>query len=234
MSIIRLFFSATLSADMIDKLDKSQSHYLTKVMRIPIGGNFSLFNKFGEWQTIIKKISKNDLNFKVTKQLRHEENETDLWLAFSPIRSNFFNFMIQKATELGVTKFIPVITERTVVRNINYERLIKIVTEASEQCNRLSIPEIDKIQKLDEFFKNNKDLNLIFGDLNSDNKKLEINNKKLLCILIGPEGDFSPSERQNILSVSQAVPFTMSKNILRSDTAVISAISLVNFINNYP
>ena len=135
MSIIRLFFSATLSADMIDKLDKSQSHYLTKVMRIPIGGNFSLFNKFGEWQTIIKKISKNDLNFKVTKQLRHEENETDLWLAFSPIRSNFFNFMIQKATELGVTKFVPVITERTVVRNINYERLIKIVTEASEQCN---------------------------------------------------------------------------------------------------
>ena len=147
MSNIRLFYPESLSINLEGKLDKAQSHYLTKVMRIPIGGNFSLFNKFGEWQTIIKKVSKNDLNFKVTKQLRHEENETDLWLAFSPIRSNFFNFMIQKATELGVTKFIPVITERTVVRNINYERLIKIVTEASEQCNRLSIPEIDKIQK---------------------------------------------------------------------------------------
>ena len=144
MSNIRLFYPESLSINLEGKLDKAQSHYLTKVMRIPIGGNFSLFNKFGEWQTLIKKISKNDLTFKVTRQLRHEENETDLWLAFSPIRSNFFNFMIQKATELGVTKFIPVITERTVVRNINYERLLKIVTEASEQSNRLSIPEIDK------------------------------------------------------------------------------------------
>ena len=213
-------------------MDKAQSHYLTKVMRIPIGGNFSLFNKLGEWQTIIKKISKNDLNFKVTKQLRHEENETDLWLAFSPIRSNFFNFMIQKATELGVTKFIPVITERTVVRNINYERLIKIVTEASEQCNRLSIPEIDKIQKLDEFFKNNKDLNLIFGDLNSDNKKLKINNKKLLCILIGPEGDYTEVEREKILKYRGTQSIKLGNNILRTETAVISALSVINFLKN--
>ena len=125
MSNIRLFYPESLSINLEGKLDKAQSHYLTKVMRIPIGGNFSLFNKFGEWQTIIKKISKNDLNFKVTKQLRHEENETDLWLAFSPIKSNFFNFMIQKATELGVTKFIPVITERTVVNSgINAPREI--------------------------------------------------------------------------------------------------------------
>ena len=232
MSNIRLFYPESLSINLEGKLDKAQSHYLTKVMRIPIGGNFSLFNKFGEWQTIIEKVSKNDLNFKVTKQLRHEENETDLWLAFSPIRSNFFNFMIQKATELGVTKFIPVITERTVVRNINYERLIKIVTEASEQCNRLSIPEIDKIQKLDEFFKNNKDLNLIFGDLNSDNKKLKINNKKLLCILIGPEGDYTEVEREKILKYGGTQSIKLGNNILRTETAVISALSVINFLKN--
>ena len=232
MSNIRLFYPESLSINLEGKLDKTQSHYLTKVMRIPIGGNFSLFNKFGEWQTIIEKVSKNDLNFKVTKQLRHEENETDLWLAFSPIRSNFFNFMIQKATELGVTKFIPVITERTVVRNINYERLIKIVTEASEQCNRLSIPEIDKIQKLDEFFKNNKDLNLIFGDLNSDNKKLKINNKKLLCILIGPEGDYTEIEREKILKYGGTQSIKLGNNILRTETAVISALSVINFLKN--
>ena len=232
MSNIRLFYPESLSINLEGKLDKLQSHYLTKVMRIPIGGNFSLFNKFGEWQTIIKNISKNDLTFKVTKRLRHEENETDLWLAFSPIRSNFFNFMIQKATELGVTKFIPVITERTVVRNINYERLIKIVTEASEQCNRLSIPEIDKIQKLDEFFKNNKDLNLIFGDLNSDNKKLKINNKKLLCILIGPEGDYTEVEREKILKYGGTQSIKLGNNILRTETAVISALSVINFLKN--
>ena len=232
MSNIRLFYPESLSINLEGKLDKAQSHYLTKVMRIPIGGNFSLFNKFGESQTIIKTISKNDLNFKDTKQLRHEENETDLWLAFSPIRSNFFNFMIQKATELGVTKFIPVITERTVVRNINYERLIKIVTEASEQCNRLSIPEIDKIQKLDEFLKNNKDLNLIFGDLNSDNKKLKINNKKLLCILIGPEGDYTEVEREKILKYGGTQSIKLGNNILRTETAVISALSVINFLKN--
>ena len=140
--------------------------------------------------------------------------------------------MIQKATELGVTKFIPVITERTVVRNINYERLIKIVTEASEQCNRLSIPEIDKIQKLDEFFKNNKDLNLIFGDLNSDNKKLKINNKKLLCILIGPEGDYTEVEREKILKYSGTQSIKLGNNILRTETAVISALSVINFLKN--
>ena len=232
MSNIRLFYPESLSINLEGKLDKAQSHYLTKVMRIPIGGNFSLFNKFGEWQTIIKNISKNDLTFKVTKRLRHEENETDLWLAFSPIRSNFFNFMIQKATELGVTKFVPVITERTVVRNINYERLIKIVTEASEQSNRLSIPEIDNTQKLDDFFKNNKDLNLIFGDLNSDNKKLKINNKKLLCILIGPEGDFTEIEREKILKYGGTQSIKLGKNILRTETAVISALSVINFLKN--
>ena len=232
MSNIRLFYPESLSINLEGKLDKAQSHYLTKVMRTPIGGNFSLFNKLGEWQTIIKKISKNDLNFKVTKQLRQEENETDLWLAFSPIRSNFFNFMIQKATELGVTKFIPVITERTVVRNINYERLLKIVTEASEQSNRLSIPEIDKLQRLDEFFKNNKNLNLIFGDLNSDNKKLKINNKKLLCILIGPEGDYTEVEREKILKYSGTQSIKLGNNILRTETAVISALSVINFLKN--
>ena len=232
MSNIRLFYPESLSINLEGKLDKPQSHYLTKVMRIPIGGNFSLFNKFGEWQTIIKNISKNDLTFKVTKRLRHEENETDLWLAFSPIRSNFFNFMIQKATELGVTKFIPVITERTVVRKINYERLIKIVTEASEQSNRLSIPEIDNTQKLDDFFKNNKDLNLIFGDLNSDNKKLKINNKKLLCILIGPEGDYTEIEREKILKYGGTQSIKLGKNILRTETAVISALSVINFLKN--
>ncbi len=232
MSNIRLFYPESLSINYEGKLDKAQSHYLTKVMRIPNGGNFSLFNKFGEWQTIIKEISKNDLTFKVIKQLRNEENENDLWLAFSPIRSNFFNFMIQKATELGVTKFIPIITERTVVRKINYERLIKIVTEASEQSNRLSIPEIDNTQKLDDFFKNNKDLNLIFGDLNSDNKKLKINNKKLLCILIGPEGDYTQVERKKILKYSGTQSINLGNNILRTETAAISALSVINFLKN--
>ena len=123
MSNIRLFFSNSLSADMIDKLDKSQSHYLVKVMRVKENEVFSLFNKNGEWEAKILGISKNIVEFKTIKQVRQKENTKEIWLAFSPIKSNYQNFMIQKATELGVTKFLPIIFDRTVVRKINKERL---------------------------------------------------------------------------------------------------------------
>ena len=122
MSNIRLFFSNSLSSNLTDKLDKSQSHYLTKVMRVKENEAFSLFNKEGEWEAKILGISKSIVEFKTTKKLRQKENNRELWLAFSPIKSNYQNFMIQKATELGVTKFLPIIFDRTVVRKINKER----------------------------------------------------------------------------------------------------------------
>ena len=121
MSNIRLFYSKSLSLNLTDKLDKSQSHYVSKVMRIQENEVFSLFNNSGEWEAKILNISKSIVEFNVTKQLRQKENTKELWLAFSPIKSNYFNFMIQKATELGVTKFLPVIFERTIVRKINKE-----------------------------------------------------------------------------------------------------------------
>ena len=233
MSIIRLFFSATLSADMIDKLDKSQSHYLTKVMRIKENEVFSLFNKNGEWEAKVLKISKNIVEFKTTKQLRQKENFKELWLAFSPIKSNYQNFMIQKATELGVTKFLPIIFERTIVRKINKERLEKIVIEASEQSNRINIPIIEKSQNLNNFLRKNS-MDLIFTDLNSDNQKIDKSKltNKAICIIIGPEGDFSETEREEILDFKGVQPIKINENILRSETAVISAISIVNYVIN--
>ena len=231
MSNIRLFYPESLSINLEGELDKTQSHYLIKVMRISNGDTFSLFNKNGEWESIIQE-KKNKLTFKVKKQIRHKENENDLWLAFSPIKSNYFNFMIQKATELGVTKFIPLITERTIVRKINKERLIKIVIEASEQSNRLSIPEIDSQISLENFLKENKNINLVFGDLNSNNKNLNIKNNKPLCILIGPEGDYTNEEREKILKFHGTQSLKLGNNILRSETAAISALSVINFFNN--
>ena len=100
MSNIRLFFSYTLSANMIDKLDKNQSHYLSKVMRVKENEVFSLFNKEGEWEAKVLGILKNIVEFKIIKQLRQKEITKELWLAFSPIKSNYQNFMLQKATEL--------------------------------------------------------------------------------------------------------------------------------------
>ena len=233
MSNIRLFFSSTLSKNMIDKLDKSQSHYLTKVMRLKKNDTFSLFNKTSEWEAKILNITKDFVEFKSTKQLRQKETIKELWLAFSPIKSNYQNFMIQKATELGVSKFLPIIFDRTIVRKINKDRLEKIVVEACEQSNRISVPAIEQTQNLKSFLNSNS-MNLIFTDLNSNNKKIEKTkfSDKPICIIIGPEGDFSEHERQEILSFKGVQALKINDNILRSETAVISAISIINYVIN--
>ena len=144
MSNVRLFFSESLSINLNSKLEKSQSHYLTKVMRLKVGELFSLFNQSGEWEAKINEISKGIVEFSVVKHLRSQENSKEVWLAFSPIKSNYFNFMIQKSTELGITKFLPIIFDRTIVRKINKQRLEKVIIEAAEQSNRINIPEIAK------------------------------------------------------------------------------------------
>ena len=233
MSNIRLFFSDTLSLNMIDKLDKGQSHYLSKVMRVKENEVFSLFNKEGEWEAKVLGIFKNIVEFKIIKQLRQKEITKELWLAFSPIKSNYQNFMLQKATELGVTKFLPIIFDRTVVRKINKDRIEKIVIEASEQSNRINVPTIEEAQDLNGFLKKNS-MNLIFTDLNSNIKKIDKSRftDKPVCIIIGPEGDFSETEREKILSFKGVQPIKISENILRSETAVISAISIVNYVIN--
>ena len=233
MSNIRLFFSDTLSANMIDKLDKNQSHYLSKVMRVKENEVFSLFNKEGEWEAKVLGIFKNIVEFKIIKQLRQKETTKELWLAFSPIKSNYQNFMLQKATELGITKFLPIIFDRTVVRKINKDRIEKIVIEASEQSNRINVPTIEEAQDLNGFLKKNS-MNLIFTDLNSNIKKIDKSKftDKPVCIIIGPEGDFSETEREKILSFKGVQPIKINENILRSETAVISAISIVNYVIN--
>ena len=233
MSNIRLFFSAALSTDMTDKLDKSQSHYLNKVMRVKESEVFSLFNSNGEWEAKVLNISKNIIKFKTTKQLRQKENIKELWLAFSPIKSNNQNFMIQKATELVVTKFLPIIFDLTLVRKINKERLEKIVVEASEQSNRINVPIIEDSQSLSNFLKTNS-IDLIFTDLNSNNNKIDKSKltDRPVCIIVGPEGDFSEVERKEILGFKGVQPIKINDNILRSETAVISAISIINYVIN--
>ena len=229
MSNIRLFFKESLSLNFSSKLDKSQSHYLSKVMRIDTGGSFSLFNKDGEWEAKIKEINKGIVGFSVTKKLRSANNQKEIWLAFAPIKLNYLNLMIQKATELGVTKFIPILTERTIVRKINEKRLNKIIIEASEQSNRLKVPSLNKIVKLDNFLNLNHKTNIIFGDLNSKNNEIKLKDLDPLCILIGPEGDFTTQEREKILKLKNIIPLKINENILRSETAAISIISIVTF-----
>ena len=233
MNNIRLFFSETLSTNMSGKLDKSQSHYVNKVMRVKENEVFSLFNSSGEWEAKILDISKNIVEFNITKQLRQKETTKELWLAFSPIKSNYFNFMIQKATELGVTKFLPIVFDRTIVRKINKERLEKVIIEAAEQSNRINVPSIEEPKSLNSFLKNSK-MDLIFTDLNTSNTKIDLNQltSNPTCVIIGPEGDFSEVERQEILEFNGVQAIKINENILRSETAVISAISIINYTIN--
>ena len=229
MSNIRLFFEESLSLNLKSQLNRSQSHYLSKVMRLGSGQKFSLFNESGEWVAKVDDINKGIVEFTIQKKLRSAENDKEIWLAFTPIKLNYLNLMIQKATELGITRFIPILTERTVVRKLNEKRIHKIIAEASEQSNRLNIPKLDKIIKLENFLKSNQNINIVFGDLNSERTKLNLEKKEPVCILIGPEGDFTVKERENILKHKKIFPIKINKNILRSETAAISMISIVSF-----
>ena len=213
-------------------------------MRLKPGENISIFNSYGEWNSKIESYEKGKAQIKILdkvrghqrhrKELLYKENEKKIWLAFSPIKQNPLNFMIQKATELGVQKLIPLICERSIVKNINTTRIKKIIIESSEQSNRLSIPEIKKIESLKNFLKIfPKNGYIIFCDINTHEKNLkEILKKKIegpICILVGPEGDFSETERQLIINLKQVYPLSLASNILRAETAAIAAITIVNF-----
>ena len=233
-STIRLYFPDKIQSDLSSHLSKEQTHYLKDVMRLKIGEKLSIFNTQGEWNAVIENYEKKGAKIKIIEKTRNKDNEKNIWLAFSPIKQNPLNFVIQKGTELGVQKFIPILSERTVVRKINIERIKKIIVEASEQSNRISIPEINKPELIKNFLsKFPKNGFLIFCNINSDQNNL----KKILaenidgpiCILVGPEGDFSEIERKTILDLKQTHSISLAKNILKAETAALSAITIVNY-----
>ena len=236
---IRLYHPNSIVENSTNLLSKEHTHYVANVMRLKRGSIINFFNIEGEWESEIVFLDKERVEVKFLKKVKVKDSQkkNKIELAICLVKKNPLEIILQKATELGVSKIIPIISERTEVKELNYDRAKKIVIEATEQSNQMFPPKISEVVKLKDFLKNlDKNTKLLFADVNSkDNLKSEdFIDFKSLSILIGPEGDFSPSERQSILSFSRVAPFTISKNILRSDTAVISAISLVNFINNQP
>ena len=233
-SKIRLYFSNKIHSELISHLTKDQSHYVKGVMRLKVGDLLSIFNDQGEWNAKIENYEKNKANIKILEKVRNMKNENNIWLAFSPIRQNPLNFMIQKTTELGIQKFIPIICERSMVKDINIERIKKIIIESSQQSNRISIPDITKKESLINFLNLfPKKGRIIFCDINCKKSNLKnVLSKKIegpTCILIGPEGDFSENERQSIIDLNQTFSISLASNILRAETAAIAAVTLVNF-----
>ena len=217
-STIRLYFPDKIQSDLSSHLTNEQTHYVKDVMRLKIGDKLSIFNTLGEWNAAIESYEKNGAKIKIMEKVRDKDNEKNIWLAFSPIKQNSLNFVIQKGTELGVQKFIPILSDRTIVREVNIERIKKIIVEASEQSNRISVPEINKPDSL-KFFLSIFPKNgcLIFCDINSNQNNLKnIFEKKVdgpVCILIGPEGDFSENERKMIIDHNQTYSISLAKNI---------------------
>ena len=234
---IRLYHLDSIQENTTSLLSKEHTHYVVNVMRLKKGSYLNFFNKNGEWKSKIIFLDKDRVEVKFLEKINLPINLSNVELAICLVKKNPMENILQKATELGVRKIIPLVSERTEVKELNQERAKKIVVEATEQSNQLSPPEILDVIKLKDFLENlDNSTKLLFADLNSKDKlKIsDFKDIKNLTILIGPEGDFSPSEREFILSFSMVIPFTMSKNILRSDTAAISAISQVNLINNKP
>ena len=234
MSIIRLYHPENILENSTSLLSKEHTHYLVNVMRAKRGGNVNFFNKNGEWLSEIVFLEKDRVEVKFLSKIKENTNTLNIELAICLVKKNAMEIILQKATELGIRKIIPIISERTEVKEINFERANKIVIEATEQSNQLEPPQISEILNLKDFLNINTNKKIFFADINSDYslEKKDFKEGETVTVLVGPEGDFSPTERELILNDSTIVAFSLSKNILRTDTAVISAISLVNFITN--
>jgi len=235
MSNIRLYYPGAIVENSINLLSKEHTHYLTNVMRLKRGSNVNLFNKDGEWLSEIVFLDRDRAEVKFLNKIKESSKSKNVELAICLVKKTSMEIILQKATELGIAKIIPIISERTEVKDLNIDRAKKIVVEATEQSNQLNVPDIQEPQKLKDFI-NSLDSNtsLFFADINTE-KKIDnkiIEKSKKISVLIGPEGDFSPTEREMILAKDNVISFSLSKNILRTETAAISALSLINYSLN--
>jgi len=235
MSTVRLYYPENIIENSTSLLSKEHTHYIVNVMRLKRGSKINFFNKEGEWLSEIVFLDRDRVEIKFLNKIKESFPASNIELAICLVKKNPMEIILQKATELGVSRIIPIISERTEVKDLNLERANKITIEATEQSDQLNPPKISQMIDLKDFINSiSKETKLFFADINSKHTPSlkDIEGIKNISILIGPEGDFSPSERELILKRSNVIPFCLSKNILRTDTAVISAISLVNFINN--
>jgi 16S rRNA (uracil1498-N3)-methyltransferase len=235
MNNIRLHYVKSIVENSTSLVSREHSHYIVNVMRLKKGSNINFFNKEGEWLSEIISIERDKVEVKFLNKVKEPSKISNIELVICLVKKTPMENILQKATELGVRKITPIISDRTEVKDLNFERANKIIIEATEQSNQLNTPDLSQIIRLKDFINNiSKDEKLFFADVNSKHKpsSKDLGQGKKISVLIGPEGDFSPEERELILSKPETIPFTLSENILRADTAVISAISLVNYIQN--
>ena len=226
---IRLYVNFPLKKEANITLQDKQAHYLFNVMRLKIGRKFLVFNGTdGEFEAeIINKLN-NKIKCKLTRKTREQPEEPRLNLIFSLVKKDRVFNIIEKCTELGVSNFQPIISERTQNKNFRLERFQLNAVEASEQTNRLTIPRINKVQKLSEVIEGwNKNDTIIFCNENGGKPIVDILNNisRPLSILIGPEGGFSKKELEYFVNFDFIKSVSLGPRILRADTAAIASVT---------
>jgi 16S rRNA (uracil1498-N3)-methyltransferase len=223
-SLPRLFVDQPLAPDGAVPLDGKPAHYLGNVLRLGEGDQLLLFDgESGEWRAMIEAATKKRLVLRVVEQVRPAEQLPELTLAFAAIKRAPMEWLIEKATELGVARLQPVITQRTVVERLNLERLRSIIIEAAEQCGRTKLPILSEALKLDRLL--GGETTLLFADETGGVPMANALRNGPATILIGPEGGFTPDERERILAAG-ARGVSLGPRILRAETAALAAVSL--------
>ncbi len=234
--LTRLFVAAPLVAGGEIALDPAQAHYLINVMRCKAGDEVLVFNGLdGEWRASLAGSGRKSVKLNLVEQERPQTEGPDLHYVFAPLKRARLDYMVQKATELGVSRLIPVLTRRTMAERINEARLRANAIEAAEQCGILCVPNIESPEKLPKLLENwDRHRLLIFADEQAPTASplvaLTAQKPQPLAVLIGPEGGFEADERALLLKQPFVVPISLGPRIMRADTAAVAALSLVNAV----
>lgn len=224
----RLFVDQPLGPDGAPSIDGPAAHYLLHVMRAKVGDPLLLFdNRSGEWLGVIAEAGKRALTVRIERQTRGLERVPDLWLCFAPVKKARLDWIIEKATELGVARLQPVITERTIVERVKRERIEAQIVEACEQCGRTALPTLAEPLKLPQLLKDwPADRTLLFADEAGGVPLARIEAPAPAAILTGPEGGFTDRERDMLIAHAAVRRIALGPRILRAETAAIAAVGI--------
>jgi 16S rRNA (uracil1498-N3)-methyltransferase len=226
----RLFVPTPLSAGAMLPIDGAQAHYLVGVMRLKVGDPVLLFDDVtGEWLAEAREVRKRDLTVEIVHRLREREAVPDLWLCAAPIKKGRIDWVAEKACELGVARLLPVLTRRTIVDRLNLDRLGAHMVEAAEQCGRTALPQLSEPVKLAALLRDwDAARTLYFADESGGEPAAAAMRARPgpAAILIGPEGGFTPEERDAIRATPGAVGIALGPRILRAETAAAAAIAV--------
>jgi 16S rRNA (uracil1498-N3)-methyltransferase len=227
----RLYFAEPLAAGAVVALSAGQAHHLRAVLRLGHGAPVKVFNAHdGEWLCRIGEIGDRRMLLTVERPLRPAEAEADLWLLFAPIKRARLDWLVEKATELGASALLPVLTRHTQNERLNLDRLRAHAIAAAEQSERLSIPELRAPQTLDALLTNwPKERRLFVCDETGGGEPVGIAMARLdatpAALLTGPEGGFDETELDRLGKLSFVTRVGLGPRVLRADTAAIAVMS---------